>query len=277
MIDALTATALAARRELPAPIRGLLLAMACACLQLGIDRREPRLAVHPAARAGRLAAPGARPAARGRRSAAPDRGHLAAPAPPAAVYKSPGGVALAHAARSAGEASLVLCAVVFVLATLLAWADQLGRGPTLSRTRRRRLADRRDRDRRCRRLRRRTRGHQGASVRLHQPAMERVRPRLHGDRFYQQLRGGRQRPLRLLAGRHRRLPGPPDRGPRTGQLRQLLRRPPPDQPGAGLDPQPRDEVAGAHWDRRLRVVLGVHRGGGCGRAPGPPPDGDAAI
>ena len=34
----------------------------------------------------------------------------------------------------------VLCAVVFVLATLLAWADQLGRGPTLSRTRRRRLA-----------------------------------------------------------------------------------------------------------------------------------------
>ncbi len=140
MIDALTATALAARRELPAPIRGLLLAMASACLQLTlIVESRGWLFTLPLVLAVSLLL------VRDRLRVA-----VAALLPITvtllplhrllAVYKSPGGVALAHATRSAGEASLVLCAVVFVLATLLAWADQLGRGPTLSRTRRRRLA-----------------------------------------------------------------------------------------------------------------------------------------
>lgn len=140
MIVALMATALAPRRELPGPIRGLLVAIACATLQLTlIVESRGWLFTLP------LVLIVALVVVRDRLSVA-----LAAVLPIVAtvltlhrllaVYKSTGGVALAHAAKKAGEASLLLCALVFVIATLVAWADQLGRIPSLPATRRRQIA-----------------------------------------------------------------------------------------------------------------------------------------
>ncbi len=140
MINALTATALAPRRELPGPVRGLLVAIACASLQLTliVESRgwlftlplvlivalvlvRDRLRVAVAAALPILA------------TLVPLHRLLA-------VYKSAAGEALNHAAKDAGELALVLCAIVFVLATLVAWADQLGRVPSLSQTRQRQIA-----------------------------------------------------------------------------------------------------------------------------------------
>lgn len=140
MIAALMAIALAARRELPGPVRGLLVAIASAALQLTliVESRgwlftlplvlilslllvRDRLRIVVAA-------------------ALPVAATLIPLHRLLAVYKSTGDVALAHAARNAGEASLVLCAIVFVVATLVAWADQLGRTPTLPPARRRQIA-----------------------------------------------------------------------------------------------------------------------------------------
>ena len=140
MIDALIATALAARRELPGLVRGLLVAIACASLQLTlIVESRGWLFTLPLVLIVSLAV------VRDRLRVA-----LAALLPIAAtlvplhrllaVYKSAGGTALGHAARNAGEASLVLCAVVFALATLGAWVDQLGRAPRLAPARRRQAA-----------------------------------------------------------------------------------------------------------------------------------------
>jgi hypothetical protein len=140
MIDALMATALAPRRELPGPLRGLLVAIACGALQLTlIVESRGWLFTLP------LVLIVALVLVRDRL-----RVVIAALLPVAAtltplhrllaVYKATGDAALAHAAKSAGEASLLLCAVVFVIATLAAWADQLGRIPSPSRARRRQLA-----------------------------------------------------------------------------------------------------------------------------------------
>ena len=140
MIDALMATALATRRELPGPVRGLLIAVASAALQLTlIVESRGWLFTLPLVLIVSLGL------VRDRL-----RVVIAAVLPVAvtliplhrllAVYKSNGDIALAHAARNAGEASLVLCAVVFVIATLVAWADQLGHTPTLSPARRRQVA-----------------------------------------------------------------------------------------------------------------------------------------
>ena len=136
MIDALTATALAARRELPGPVRGLLLAMASASLQLTLiveSRGWPFTLPFVLVVSLLLVRDRLRVAV----AALLPIAVTCAPHRLLAVYKSAGGVALAHATRSAGEASLVLCAVVFVLATLLAWADQLGRGHAVADVRRR--------------------------------------------------------------------------------------------------------------------------------------------
>ena len=140
MIDALMATALAPRRELPGPLRGLLVAIACGALQLTlIVESRGWLFTLP------LVLIVALVLVRDRL-----RVVIAALLPVAAtliplhrllaVYKATGDAALAHAAKSAGEASLLLCAVVFVIATLAAWADQLGRIPSPSPARRRQLA-----------------------------------------------------------------------------------------------------------------------------------------
>ena len=140
MIAALMAIALAARRELPGPVRGLLVAIASAALQLTLIVESRGwlftlplvliLSLLLVRDRLRIVVAAALPVAA---TLIPLHRFLA-------VYKSTGDVALAHAARSAGEASLVLCAIVFVVATLVAWADQLGRTPTLPPARRRQIA-----------------------------------------------------------------------------------------------------------------------------------------
>jgi O-antigen ligase len=124
-IGALTSIALGARRELPGLLRGLLLAFACAGLQLAVVVQSrgwlftlPLIAVVGIA-------------------VVPDRLRVVAAAvlPMAAtlvpvrrlldVYKNAAGPGLNHAASRAGHSALLACAAVFFLATLLAWADTL--------------------------------------------------------------------------------------------------------------------------------------------------------
>lgn len=136
---ALSAIALGARRELPAPLRGLLLALACAGLQLGVIVQSrgwlftlPLIALVGIA-------------------IVPDRLRVVAAAvvPVGAtlvpvhrlldVYNGHSGHALDHAASRAGHSALLVCAAVFFLTTLLAWADALLPRPRLSAARRRLL------------------------------------------------------------------------------------------------------------------------------------------
>jgi hypothetical protein len=124
-LTALMGVALGSRRELPGLVRGFLLAIACASLQLAVmaqsrgwlftlpvillvticvirDRlRFIVFAVLPAA------------------------GTLILVHRLTGVFGAAPGSALAHAARVAGQRSLVLCFVVFVLATVIAWTEKL--------------------------------------------------------------------------------------------------------------------------------------------------------
>ena len=138
-IEALVAIALAARREFPAALRGLLIAFACAALQLGVivqsrgwlftlplvaivaivilpDRlRVVAVAVLPVAGA-----------------ALPVHRLLA-------VYDNATGAGLNHAAARAGQTALLICAAEFVLATLLASAESRVPAPRLTVLQRRTL------------------------------------------------------------------------------------------------------------------------------------------
>lgn len=123
-IDAITAIALASRRELPALLRGALIGFACAALQLDVIVQSrgwlftlPLVAIVAIA-------------------LLPDRLRVAAAAvvPMAAaaapihrllhVYQPPG-PALNAAASRAGHSALLLCGLAFVVATLIAWGDSL--------------------------------------------------------------------------------------------------------------------------------------------------------
>ena len=134
---ALIGIALAARRELPGPVRGALIAFACAGLQLGVIVQSrgwlftlPLVAIIAIV-------------------VLPDRLRVAATAvlPVAgallpvhrllAVYQNASGPALNHAASRAGHTALLICAVEFFVATLIAWGDSLIRVPPLSAARRR--------------------------------------------------------------------------------------------------------------------------------------------
>ena len=138
-MQALVAIALAARRELPGPVRGALIAFACAGLQLAVTVQSrgwlftlPLVAIVAIV-------------------VIPDRLRVATTAvlPLAgallpihrllAVYQNSSGPALNHAAARAGQAALVICAVEFFVATLLAWGDSLIPPPRPSATRRRAL------------------------------------------------------------------------------------------------------------------------------------------
>jgi hypothetical protein len=137
MMDALAATLLASRRELPGLLRGLLLAFACSGLQLAliVQSRGWLFTLPLVALAVVLIAP--------------DRLRLAATAiiPIVGalvpirrlldVYQSDHGTALAHASARAGQAGLLICSAVFVLGTLASWGDGLVQAPSLSRARRR--------------------------------------------------------------------------------------------------------------------------------------------
>ncbi len=136
-IQALMSIALATRRELPGPLRGLLIALATAGLQLAVVVQSrgwlftlPLVAVAAivvVADRLRFTAAAVIPVVA---TLIPVRRLLH-------VYQSAPGAALDHASARAGQASLLLCAGVFVFATLLAWADQIAHPPTLSRATRR--------------------------------------------------------------------------------------------------------------------------------------------
>ena len=136
-IDALMAIVLGAQRDLPGPLRGILLAFACASLQLAVivQSRGWLFTLPLVALVAILIVP--------------DRLRVVASAilPVAGaliplhrlldVYKSAAGPALGHAASRAGHSALLVCAVVFMLGTLLAWSEALlpARRPNLARRR----------------------------------------------------------------------------------------------------------------------------------------------
>jgi len=138
-IDALVAIALAARRELPAAVRGLLIAFACAALQLGVIVQSrgwlftlPLVAIVAIVILPdrlRVAAVAVLPVAG---AALPVHRLLA-------VYDNATGSGLNHASSRAGHAALLICAAEFVLATLLAWAESRVPAPRLTALARRTL------------------------------------------------------------------------------------------------------------------------------------------
>jgi O-Antigen ligase len=136
-IAALMAIVLAARRDLPGALRGALLALACASLQLAVIVQSrgwlftlPLIALVAIA-------------------IVPDRLRVVASAilPVVGaliplrrlldVYNSAAGPALGHAASRAGHSALLVCAFVFMLGTLLAWSEALlpARPPSVARRR----------------------------------------------------------------------------------------------------------------------------------------------
>jgi Flp pilus assembly protein TadD len=139
-IGALTAIVLAARRDLPGLLRAVLLAFACAGLQLAlVVQSRGWLFTLPVVAIIAIAV-------------VPDRVRIAlvATIPIAGalvpvrrlldVYDGYSGPALDHAAARAGQAALLICGVVFVLGTLVAWGDRLVELPVPSAARRRALA-----------------------------------------------------------------------------------------------------------------------------------------
>jgi O-antigen ligase len=124
-IEALTAIALAARRELPGLLRGALIGFACAGLQLAVVVQSrgwlftlPLIAIVAIVVVRdrlRFAAAAVIPA-------------LAALAPLRRllhVYQAAPGAALDHAASRAGHSALLVCGLAFVAATLIFWGESL--------------------------------------------------------------------------------------------------------------------------------------------------------
>jgi len=129
---ALVSVALSVRRELPGPVRGLMIAMAGLCLQLALIGESrgwlftlPLVLIFSLllvrnrfrATAGALIATGA--------ALIPIHRLLA-------IYRATGTAGLNHAAAQAGRASLVVFGAVFVLGTLIAWADALAPPPRIT-------------------------------------------------------------------------------------------------------------------------------------------------
>ena len=132
-IDALLAIALATRRRLPGPLRGLLLALAAASLQTAIIVQSrgwlftlpvvALFALWSVADRLRFAVMCIVPA-------------LAALIPIhrlLALYDDTSGASLRHASIQAGEAALLVLLGVFVVGTLVAWGDKLAAPVKLSR------------------------------------------------------------------------------------------------------------------------------------------------
>jgi O-Antigen ligase len=136
-IGALVAIALAARRELPGPVRGALIALACAGLQLAVIVQSrgwlftlPLVAIVAIfVMPDRLRVMAA--------AILPIAGALLPIHRLLAVYQHSSGAALNHAASRAGQAALAICALEFFAGTLLAWGDSLIPAPRPSAARRR--------------------------------------------------------------------------------------------------------------------------------------------
>ena len=136
-VEALTAVALAARRELPGLLRGALIGFACAGLQLAvIVQSRGWLFTLPLVLVAAIVLQ-------------PDRLRVAVAAvlPAAAtlvpvhrllhVYQADSGTPLNHAATQAAHSALLLCFVAFLIATLVAWIEPLIPAPRPSALRRR--------------------------------------------------------------------------------------------------------------------------------------------
>ncbi len=124
-LTALMGIALGARGELPGLVRGFLLAIACASLQLAVMAQSRGwlftlplillVTICVVRDRVRFVAFAVLPVA----------GTLVVVHRLTGVFDAAPGSALTHAARIAGQRSLVLCMVVFVLATLIAWTEKL--------------------------------------------------------------------------------------------------------------------------------------------------------
>ena len=136
-INALAAIGVATRRELPGLLRGLMLAIACSGLQLAlIVQSRGWLFTLPIV--GLVAIVVVRDRLRiAAATVLPVIGVVAIVHRLLAVYSATGITSLDHVAQRAGQPALLICAGVLVLGTLLAWADTLTAGRTLSPTRRR--------------------------------------------------------------------------------------------------------------------------------------------
>jgi O-antigen ligase len=140
-IEALVGTALAARRELPGLLRGVLIAFACAGLQLAVVAQSrgwlftlPLVLLAAIALVrDRLRVAGA--------ALLPIAAALIPVHRLLGVFDNYGIPAqLDHAARNAGRIAFLLCAAMLVVGTLIAWADGLvRRPPALSQRRRRQI------------------------------------------------------------------------------------------------------------------------------------------
>jgi hypothetical protein len=138
-IGALLAIALATRRELPSPVRGLMLAMACADLQLAVVVQSrgwlftlPLIAIVAIAIVpDRLRVAGA--------AAIPVIATLAPLRRLLDVFKNGGGPGLSHAAERAGQTALAIWFAAFVAGTLIAMGDEVLKVPSLSAALKRRL------------------------------------------------------------------------------------------------------------------------------------------
>jgi hypothetical protein len=132
-IGALVSIALASRREFPVALRGILLAMATAGLQLAVaGQSRGWLFTLPLVALATLAI--VRDRLRFVAAAVlPVLGTLIAVHALIGVFNSESPRALAEAARHAGKMSLALCVAVFVVATLAAWAEARWRPRGLSR------------------------------------------------------------------------------------------------------------------------------------------------
>lgn len=129
-VDALICIALAARRGLPGPLRGALVAFAGAALQMAVAGQSRgwlftlpivvALVALVAHHRLRMALAALLPAVI---TLIPLRSLLR-------IYDTASGPALNPTAQHAGRLSLMLVAGAFVLATLVAWLDQLGRTPS---------------------------------------------------------------------------------------------------------------------------------------------------
>ena len=133
MIAALLAVALAIRSDLPPPLRGVLIALSCASLQLGVlGQSRGWLFTLP------LVALVAIATVRERMrfavaSVLPIAATVAALHPLLGVFKARASAAVVPAAAHAGRVSLLTCAAAFVIGTLLAWADSRAAPPVVPR------------------------------------------------------------------------------------------------------------------------------------------------
>jgi hypothetical protein len=138
-IDALLAIVLAARRELPGLLRGLLIGIASASLQLAVIGQSRGwlftlpivIVVTMIVVRDRLRVVGA--------AVLPGLAALIPVQKLVAVYNSFPLSKLDHAASQAGRVGLMLCAATFVAGTLVAWAEMVAKPPSLSRRSRRML------------------------------------------------------------------------------------------------------------------------------------------